>query len=452
VLRVGVLMGGRIIEERILRKHESVSVGQSARSTFIIAHPSLPAHHVLFEVRKGEYVLHAESFMEGRLTTPDGPLNLERERLRIVLDDASRGRITFGDVTLLFQFMVPPPVQPRPQLPSSVRGAWLGQAVALFKAEEGFIGLTWSMSLTACLVLVVFFHVHDWPAQARSFDLDDRWFPIVTQPLEDPIEGQAADRKNDDGPGKKASETETDASPPAPESAPRKGPRKAMSEEEKAARDAKRKALVEEAMKYGLVGVIGSHGGSQKSGPLEDLLKTSSMASDIDKVMETVTGLKSAGPGDAWSKLEHPASSQGDEIAELDAMRDAQAADAELSTKDAVENSPKGRIKQGTLEERPSTGILDEKAVIATVRKGLPAIRNCYQKALKKNPTLQGKISVEFTIGPSGRVTAVKATDDSLGDASVTACVLGKFKSLKFDKPAGGSVKFVYPLMFKPGS
>jgi hypothetical protein len=89
--------------------------------------------------------------------------------------------------------------------------------------------------------------------------------------------------------------------------------------------------------------------------------------------------------------------------------------------------------------------------VIGTVRKGLPALRNCYEKGLGRNSTLEGKINVEFTIGTSGRVMTVKAKSDSLGDPQVTACVLGKFKSFTFDKPEGGSVKYVYPLMFKPG-
>ena len=89
MLRIGVMQGARIIEERIIHTRQSVSVGQSARSTFILAHPSLPAHHVLFESRRTGYVLNARPFMAGRLTTREGVTLLEGDTLRT-------SRIGFG--------------------------------------------------------------------------------------------------------------------------------------------------------------------------------------------------------------------------------------------------------------------------------------------------------------------------------------------------------------------
>jgi hypothetical protein len=41
------------------------------------------------------------------------------------LDERARGKITLADMTILFQFVTPPPPQPRPQLPASVRGSAL---------------------------------------------------------------------------------------------------------------------------------------------------------------------------------------------------------------------------------------------------------------------------------------------------------------------------------------
>ena len=43
--------------------------------------------------------------------------------LALPLDERSRGKITLGDMTILFQFVTPPSPQPRPQLPASVRGS-----------------------------------------------------------------------------------------------------------------------------------------------------------------------------------------------------------------------------------------------------------------------------------------------------------------------------------------
>lgn len=453
-LRIGLIQAGRIVEERIFRRREHVSCGQSARSTFVIAHPCLPAHHVLFESRKGEYTLRTEPFMGGRLTAREKVVDLASlGAVHVPLDDASRGRITFGDVTLLFQFVVPPPRQPRPQLPSSVRAAWLREVSALFGREEGFIGMTWSSTLMACIGLVVFFHLNDWPVQPPSYEVYKKWLDPVTVNIEEPRENEIAERNGEAGEGERVDEDTAEGQETRPQKVAKRAPRKPLTEEQKAALDAKRRAMLKAALeKYGIPAVVGSLGGESGEGAGVDLLKGASMSPDFDKLMDSVNGLKPASASDAWSKLDGPAPAAGGEVVELDGMRDAQAADANLASSTATEKKPVAKTNLGPLEEQDSLGILDEKGVIATVRKGLPALRNCYEKGLNRNHALEGKISVEFTIGTSGRVMSVKAKTNSLGDPQVTTCVLGKFKSFKFAKPEGGSVKYVYPLMFKPGN
>jgi len=453
VLRIGVMQGARIIEERIVRTRESVSVGQSARSTFILAHPSLPAHHVLFESRRDGYVLRARPFMTGRLVTREGTLSLTGESLRVPLDEASRGKLVFGDVTLLFQFVSPPPVQPRPQLPSSVRGAWRHEAAALFHPREGFIGVTWLVNLLVCVGFVAFFHLGDWPAEAQAYDLDNKWIGFVVQAPPDLLEEQARSASGDSGTraGEEADvDEEQDRQTSRKDETSRKGPRTPMTEEQKRANEAKRQAQIRALVENsGLALVLGSNATDASGNAGADLLAGSGPATDIDKLMAAVGTLKQASASDAWSTLDGPSGPGASQAVDLEGLRAAQA-DAEVASSGAQEKAPKAKTKLGPLEEQLSPGILDEKKVIATVRKGLPAIRNCYEKGLIKNHGLEGKISVEFTIGTSGRVTGVKAKDDSLGDPGVTTCVLGKFKSFTFDKPEGGSVKYIYPLMFKP--
>jgi hypothetical protein len=47
------------------------------------------------------------------------------DRWVLPMSDAARGKIILGDMTILFQFVIAPPLQPRPQLPQSVRGRLL---------------------------------------------------------------------------------------------------------------------------------------------------------------------------------------------------------------------------------------------------------------------------------------------------------------------------------------
>src|SRR5258706_12349425 len=66
----------------------------------------------------------------------------------VQLTDRSRGKVVIGDVTVRFQFVAPPPLQPRPQLPPSVRSSmlqnldWMLVAVAeaSFQFHLGFLG------------------------------------------------------------------------------------------------------------------------------------------------------------------------------------------------------------------------------------------------------------------------------------------------------------------------
>src|SRR5205807_3310316 len=43
---------------------------------------------------------------------------------QVPLGEASRGKLSIGDLTVLFQFVTEPPRQPKPMLPASVRGTF----------------------------------------------------------------------------------------------------------------------------------------------------------------------------------------------------------------------------------------------------------------------------------------------------------------------------------------
>src|SRR5262249_227461 len=134
ILRIGIIQGGKIVEERLVRQRESVTVGQSAKNTFVVpASNALPRSFTLFDLTHDGYVLNFSSGIDGRVSLGDqfGSVQQARqnrarrkgELWHVLLTDRSRGKVVIGDVTVLFQFVSPPPVQPRPQLPPSVRSS-----------------------------------------------------------------------------------------------------------------------------------------------------------------------------------------------------------------------------------------------------------------------------------------------------------------------------------------
>ena len=132
ILRIGVLLGGKIIEERLIRDRSPVSIGQSAKNTFSVPLENLPREWTLFAIDEGQYRLNFGPKMDGRVS--DGAQVYTFDQVKgtkaqqagegwvMPLSDQARGKVSMGDLTLLFQFVTEPPVQPKPMLPASVRG------------------------------------------------------------------------------------------------------------------------------------------------------------------------------------------------------------------------------------------------------------------------------------------------------------------------------------------
>ena len=66
ILRIGVILGDKIVEEKLIRDRGPVSIGQSAKNTFPVPAPELPRSWPLFTVSGGRYVLHVADSMVGR--------------------------------------------------------------------------------------------------------------------------------------------------------------------------------------------------------------------------------------------------------------------------------------------------------------------------------------------------------------------------------------------------
>ena len=52
ILRIGIIQGGRIVEERLVRKRENITIGQSAKNMFVVPSDALPRNWLLFEAER----------------------------------------------------------------------------------------------------------------------------------------------------------------------------------------------------------------------------------------------------------------------------------------------------------------------------------------------------------------------------------------------------------------
>jgi hypothetical protein len=94
------------------------------------------------------------------------------------------------------------------------------------------------------------------------------------------------------------------------------------------------------------------------------------------------------------------------------------------------------------------TGSLDKALIAKVVAKNIGQVRYCYERTLLKEPSIRGKVVLEWSIGLSGKVTRVKEKFSSLNSSAMTGCIIGKVKGWKFPKPRGGQVIVSYPFIF----
>ncbi len=79
------------------------------------------------------------------------------------------------------------------------------------------------------------------------------------------------------------------------------------------------------------------------------------------------------------------------------------------------------------------------------------ASRSCYERALRSNTMLQGRLTVAVRVASNGSICSATVTNDTLKSQEVTSCVAGLFRGRGFPPPTGGTcVDVNIPLSFTP--
>jgi len=90
----------------------------------------------------------------------------------------------------------------------------------------------------------------------------------------------------------------------------------------------------------------------------------------------------------------------------------------------------------------------DNSAINAIVASHKTSIRMSYEKYLKRNPSLAGKVTVRFTIAASGSVTKTVVVENSTGNSELEEEIIRKIRMWTFDPIAEGDVTVTYPFVF----
>ncbi len=448
ILRIGIIQGGRIVEERLVRKRENITIGQSAKNMFVVPSEALPRNWLLFEASGSQYVAHFSDGMDARIAVGNEIISLSQLKQTnkiqkkgtswpLPLDERSRGKISLADMTILFQFVTPPPPQPRPQLPASVRGSAL-------TGVDWFFTTIAAISFLLHLVLIIYLRNVDWPRKPDIEAVPDRFVQMVVKKPEEKkeekkvvVDEKKAEEKKPEK--KKGAEEEKKAAPKHEMTEEEK----AKAAEEKARADAERRArLAEQVKSTGLLKLLGAK--ADGDGSIADVLGKGDVDRDQEKAFQGVGGVGVAQNNDQLRGIKSGGSGSG-RVANVGGLRGSGSIAGGGTGAAASEKKVSGVVKS----EAPAVdGELNPAMVAKEVRSRLGAVKACYERALKRNPNLSGKIVIHWTITQAGTVSGVDVETDTLGDAEVASCIKLLVSHWRFPAPAGGSVEVSFPFVF----
>ncbi|MGC4093265.1 MAG: AgmX/PglI C-terminal domain-containing protein [Polyangiaceae bacterium] len=434
LLRVGVVQGGSVRDDRTIKNLSHVSVGTSEDSTFLLG-AGQPHSFRLFERVDGAYYLQFTDAMQGRIVLASGLFDLQqlktdaqrtsRGAYRVALTEEARGKVVLGDVTFLFHFVAPAPTLPKPVLPSAVL--------------RGARGVDWVSTICAAFSFLVHFMLlgavySDWADPV--LDDDSRAAGLIDTIKHMPPPPPVEDKSPPDD-AEEPHEAPQAANPKPSEPSPSKAASPGRAGPPSRALDPK---LVDEL--------------EQIDASILPALSSSKPATEGvlrgDKV--------------AWNSLDDAARSRAGVGAPpalgIDLGRGG--APVARGRSDAISSiGTQGRTADGTGRSNtlkgpqaeanvasPSTiggAVSDAARVVAGLRGPL---RNCYQRGLAENPDASGSIRLTIRVGAGGEVSGVSASPSGNLPASVISCVQQRAQVAQFAAPEGGSAVIVVPVTF----
>jgi TonB family protein len=428
-LHVGVIHAGRIIQE--IETRDAVKVGTSQAATLVLP-PSarLSKTTTLFSHEGGKFSLHFDGNTEGLLTVDatEVPLAFLREKgvakkhgghYVLPLVSSAQGSLELGDVVVAFDFVEPLPQVPTQPLPLAVRSGLVG----------GFdTVLTIALASSSLLFGLLLLYLSQIPVPEEiTFDqIDDRFAEMIMPQRNKP------EVKVDD------SQTPVVKD----EKAEKKPDRKAEPDEAPKEMNARRREVQARIANKGLLGIFNSK--TKGKGAIADVFSEGRASNDIDSAFSGIGGvIASNAPGGGVSR---GTGSQGSSSS-IGNLATSGAGKVGLAEK------AEAKVGEVKISDTPEVdGSLDQADIARVVRGRLTALKECYERELKRNPQLAGKVVVRFTIDEEGRVSQAVIEENTLPDRSVATCVAQRVERFRFPKPDGGSVTVSYPFIFAPSS
>lgn len=398
--------------------------------------------HPLVQRVGGLFVVALAGSMRAQLWTPHQRLPLApdagRPEAPLALPADAFLRIPCGEVTFELRAAEAPAPLPRPLLPSGWRA-----------------DLRYPAAVTLALLALILI-VRLVPSDPRAISLDvfgaDRRLDrTVTIPLD--VTAPVLDKVLNHGPAGPAGSPATAGA----EGATHRSPRPSVP------RQATPKTAAEAVARARTSGVLGILNGGAKDALDEVLSGTPAMGSDAADVLENLQGTTVAdgyGSGFRGAGTGAGAAGTGEGMLGTGALA-TRGKYGGTGWNDRGYGTGVGTLARRTPPRAPDIiqgigsvrGALDKEIIRRIVRRHLNEVRYCYDKALAAHPSLAGRVVVQFTIAPTGRVLVALLQSTTLGAPAVESCMVEAVRRWEFPQPQGGGLVSVsYPFQLSPAA
>jgi outer membrane biosynthesis protein TonB len=440
VLRVGVIRSGKIVEERVLPLRQSVTIGSSPRNTIVIQGSNLPASVPLFAWQGEKCLLAFAPGVQGRIQGPQGEADLpalvaqglaakQGASYVVAIREDQRGKLMLEDVTLLWQFVTPAPEAPRPTLANVAKGNHFQSMDRLFVTvllislaiHSGFY-----VAMAATSLPDKELTLEEIPDRyARVLIPERKPEPVV--PVEKPTEVGAEAKVE---PVEKKPEPEKKGGEQGPEG--------------KAAHAA---AVAKAVQSKGILKVLGALGPGTGRGAVADVFGSGGGASDVASALAGAGGVAvatdpSAGVGG------RKGGGQGGS-ASIGSLATAGGGGSQVGYGAKAEVKVSGSVAAEAAEVDSSD--VDQGKLGAFVRARMGLLKACYENALKRNPSLKGRLRIRFTILETGGIADLAVVENGVGSPDVATCVANTMRAWRTSFRPSGPVTVEFPFVFSPG-
>ena len=225
----------------------------------------------------------------------------------------------------------------------------------------------------------------------------------------------------------------------------KKEPKKKEPEKKK---EVKKEDAREVAKKSGLIALSDELEDMRESFKLDDVPALSQQTTGSKAVkIATTSALLSAGAQQSSGGIQTDTLNRNLTTSEL-AQRETTSVESKIESND--QKLAKASTTQKSQSKASASSKRSAEEIERVFQKNKDSIFNIYNRALRKNPSLEGQVVVELTIAPSGEVTRVKILSSELGDEALERKLVLKIKRFKFSKANVAEIIATYPIAFLP--